>query len=192
MHKFLYLTKVEWVSAWIFGGVIPLSLASKYKRMDRDGIYTPDENLVHDSIVDLRSLSPFVVFGDSPNIEDFNASNNFANGVRMPDVKNASLYIEDGLIQSFCNVFDLNVMRRFEKKACVRIFDIDKLREVLDKGLGSRAMHGDCRYTKDHQRGHFLKSVEDSWQCEYRFYWAGREERLIKLPAGIAEVVWVG
>ena len=43
---YLYLEKKEWSAAWIHGGTIPVNLASKYKKDYRDGIFTPDENLV--------------------------------------------------------------------------------------------------------------------------------------------------
>jgi hypothetical protein len=190
MQKYLYLTHIEWTSAWVNGGPIPLSLASKYKAMDRDGIYTPDENLIHKSNVDLRSLNPFVSFGDTPNIKNFTFTNNTFNGMPLPDIRNASLYIEDGLIQSFCNVFDISIAERFGKAACVKIHDIDKLRKYLDKRLGCRSQFGDCKYTKDHQRNHFLKSDEDSWQNEYRFFWPSKQECSVVLPAGVAEVIW--
>lgn len=190
MHKFLYLTHVEWTDAWVNGGVVPISLASKYKRLDRDGIYTPDENLIHDSAIDLLTLSPFISFGENPSVRNLTFTGNTCNGMPLPNVRNASLYSEDGLIQSFCNVFDLHVADRFEKNACVRIFDIDRLRKLLDKRLGRKSQYGDCRYTRDHQRGHFLKSEKDSWQSEYRFFWPERDEASVTLPAGIAEVVW--
>ena len=190
MQKYLYLTKVEWTSAWVEGGSIPLSLASKYKRMDRDGIYTPDENLIHESTIDLRSLSPFISFGDTPNVKGFTFTGNMFNGMPLPEVRNASFYIEDGLIQSFCNVFDIGIAKRLGKEACVRVHDINKLRKYMDKRLGRRSQYGDCMYTSDHQRGHFLKSKDDAWQKEYRFFWPTRQECSVLLPAGVAEVVW--
>lgn len=190
MHKFLYLTQIEWTSTWVNGGAVPLSLASTYKRMDRDGIYTPDENLIHDSTVDLRTLSPLISFGDNPSVRSFTATGNYVNGVRLPDVKDANFYTEDGLIQSFCNVLDIGIAQRFGKAACVRIHDIDKLRKYLDKRLGRRSRFGNCEYTHDHQRNHFLKSKDDSWQQEYRFFWPNKEACSVELPAGIAEVVW--
>ncbi|AQT10332.1 hypothetical protein [Pseudomonas protegens] len=190
MHKFLYLTQAEWADAWVNGGAIPLSLASTYKRMDRDGIFTPDENLIHESSVDLRVLSPAISFGETPNIRGFTGTGNYYNGVRLPDVHNANFYTEDGLIQSFCNVMDPAIGERFGKAACVRIYDIDRLRKHLDKRLGRRSKFGDCEYTRDHQRGHFLKSQDDAWQQEYRFFWPSREARSVVLPSGVAEVVW--
>jgi len=188
VQKYLYLTKIEWASAWVDGGIIPLSMASKYRRMDRDGIYTPDENLIHDSPVDLRALSQFI--GERPQVKNITFAGNTLNGVPLPEVRNASFYTEDGLIQSFCNVFDVEIARRFGKEACVRIYDINKLRKYLDKRLGRRSQYGECKYTHDHQRGHFLKSVDDSWQQEYRFFWPDKRDRSISLPSGVAEVIW--
>lgn len=190
MQKYLYLTKVEWTSAWVDGGEIPLSLASKYKRMDRDGIFTPDENLVHESTTDLLSLYPYVVFGAGAVVRNLQMTNVYVNGVRIPDIVGANLYKEDGLIQSFCNVFDVDIAARFGKAACVRIHDIDKLRKHIDKRLGVKSRFGDCKYTHDHQRNHFLKSSADGWQHEYRLFWPSDTERSVVLPAGVAEVVW--
>ena len=190
MYKFLYLTKVEWTSAWVNGGAVPLSLASSYRRMDRDGIYTPDENLIHDSSIDLRSLSPLISFGDDPFIQGISMAGNTSKGARLPEVKDASFYIEDGLIQSFCNVLDIEIAKRFGKVACVRIHDIDKLRKYLDKRLGRRSRFGNCVYTDDHQRNHFLKSKDDAWQQEYRFFWPKKGACSVELPAGVAEIVW--
>ena len=190
MHKYLYLTHAEWASAWVNGGAVPLSLASKYKGMDRDGIYTPDENLIHDSNVDLMSLRGLVSFGENPYIKNLNIIGCSINGVMIPDVIGANIYTEDGLIQSFCNVFDVDIAKRFGKAACVRIHDIDKLRKYMDKRLGSRSRFGNCEYTHDHQRNHFLKSVDDSWQQEYRLFWPNKDACSVQLPPRVAEVVW--
>lgn len=190
MHKYLYLTQVEWASAWVKGGAIPLSLASKYKSMDRQGVYTPDENLIHESNVDLMSLKGFVSFGEVPNAKNISFIGCSFNGIRIPDVISANLYTEDGLIQSFCNVFDVDIAKRFGKAACVRIHDIDKLRKYLDRKLGRKSQFGNCEYTRDHQRNHFLKSVSDNWQKEYRFFWPKKNACSVELPPGVAEIVW--
>lgn len=190
MHKYLYLTHAEWASAWVNGGVVPLSLASKYKSMEREGIYTPDENLIHESNVDLMSLKGAVSFGENPNVRNFNFIGCRLGGIQVPDVIGASLYMEDGLIQSFCNVFDVGIANRLGKTACVRIRNIEKLRKYMDKRLGRRSRFGDCEYTRDHRRNHFLKSIDDDWQQEYRFFWPKKDSCSVELPVGVAEVVW--
>lgn len=189
MHKYLYLTKVEWAASWVNGGFIPLSLASKYKKEDRGGIFTPDENLIHESSIDLKSLSPYISFGGA-GVRGFQMIDVDFDGTKIPDVTGANLYSEDGLIQSFCNVFDVGVAHKFGKAACVKIRSIDKLRKHLDKRLGRKSQYGDCQYTQDHQRNHFLKSSKDAWQCEYRFFWPKRDECSVLIPAGLAELVW--
>jgi hypothetical protein len=47
MHKFLYLTDLEWADTWIKGGLIPITLASSYLSDDREGVMTLGDNLVH-------------------------------------------------------------------------------------------------------------------------------------------------
>jgi len=48
----------------------------------------------------------------------------------------------------------------------------------------------DCEYTDSHQRNHFLKSAKDKWQDEFRVFWKGNKMRMVKIPAGTAELVW--
>ncbi|MBL4833667.1 MAG: hypothetical protein JKY26_06785 [Pseudomonas sp.] len=191
MKKYLYLAKPEFASTWVNGGEIPIYPASRYRSMERSGVFTPDENLIHDSPVDLFSLSPIVSFGPNPNVRNFTFTGNTLNGRPLPNFTNASLYTEDGIILSFANEFDLEIARRLEKKACVEIKSIERLKTLLDRRLGKTSKARDCEYTNDHQRNHFLKSTEDAWQKEYRFFWRITEERKVILPAGLARVVWV-
>ena len=114
--KFLYLTEIEWADAWVNGGEIPISLASTYLHDERGGILTPDENLIHKSPVDLKSLSPFIHFGDGAGVKKLSITNSSMNGQRIPDIVDASYYKEDGLILSFCNSFNEDIAKRLEKK----------------------------------------------------------------------------
>lgn len=182
MEKYLYLTKKEWQEPWVNGGSIPVSLASTYLRQDRGGIYTPDETLIHDSPVDIQSFSPFFkVFG-----KNITATGNTFNGVKLPDVKNAAFFREDGIILSFCHVASPEIRDRLEKACCVKILDVGALKKVIDKQLGVKGTVGPCDYTEGHQRNHFLKSTEDRWQQEYRMFWPAKASMQVKLPPGIA------
>ena len=99
--------------------------------------------------------------------------------------------MEDGLILSFCNHFKIETANCFQKKACVRIINIEKTRKKIDKQLGCKGIMKNCEYTDDHQRNHFLKSVEDSWQDEFRIFWRTNQEKLVRIPCGTAELIWI-
>ncbi|NMY89784.1 hypothetical protein [Pseudomonas oryzihabitans] len=190
MKKYLYLTEVSWADAWVGGGKVPVSMASKYKREDRTTIYTPDENLIHDSPVDLKSLHPFISI--EGNVKNLSITNSTFNGKRVPDIVNASYYVEDGGVLSFCDVFSPEIAQRFEKSACVEIGDVIKLKRWLDKRLGLKSIAASCEYTLDHRRSHFLKHDADSWQQEYRLFWKGMSaERWVQLFPGAGKLIWV-
>jgi hypothetical protein len=184
-EKFLYLTKSEWAGAWVNGGEIPINLASYYRSDSRSGIYTPDENLIHQSSVDLRSLQPYIRID---NVKNLTLIGNYFDGQRAPDVRGASSYKEDGLILSFCTTFDAKIAKRLGKKACVKILNVDELKKCIDTQLGIIGDMGECRYTRDHQRDHFMKSVEDEWQREYRIFWKSDKPVTVTLPPGMAAV----
>lgn len=189
MEKFLYLTEVEWTDTWVNGGEIPIKLASTYSSDTRDGTETPDENLVHQSAVPIPSLRQHGYYFE--NVRNLTFTNNYSNGVRLPDLKSADYYTQDGLILSFCNSFDLDIAKRVGKKVCVKITNIQKTKKRIDKQLGCKGHMALCQYTSDHQRNHFLKSVEDSWQDEFRIFWETTQEKWVKIPEGTAELIWI-
>ncbi|EKA4470923.1 hypothetical protein AKH05_23045 [Vibrio parahaemolyticus] len=189
MEKYLYLTEVDWASNWINGGDVPISVASTYLSAERDGIYTPDENLIHDSSTDLKSLSPLIHLADGAQVRGLTVVDCSFNGKKVPDIIDASYYTEDGLILSFCNEYSIDIAKRMGKKCCVKILNVEKLRKIIDKQLGRKGKMADCRYTTSHQRNHFLKSNDDSWQNEYRLFWDVTENKIVRLPPGIAELV---
>lgn len=187
MEKFLYLTKADWADAWIKGGQIPISLASSYLSDSRDGILTPDENLVHDSTYPIPDFRQFGIHFN--NVKSITMSGNKFNGKKIPDVKNASYYKEDGLILSFCDELDAKIAHRMGKKVCVKILDMECLKTVLDKEVGSKGIMKGCTYTKGFQRDHFLKSTEDSWQKEFRIFWPKNKSFWVNIPSNIGELV---
>ncbi|EGR2205853.1 hypothetical protein RCC09_004615 [Vibrio parahaemolyticus] len=187
MEKYLYLTEVEWADAWINGGEIPISLASSYLSESREGIYTPDENLIHDSPYPIPAFRQFGIHLE--NVKNVTMTGNTFNGKKIPDVKNASYYKEDGLILSFCNELDTEIARRLGKKACVKILDMHQLKMALDSEVGSKGIMKNCSYTKGFQRDHFLKSTEDSWQNEFRLFWKSDKSVRVAIPPNIGELV---
>lgn len=189
MEKFLYLTETAWANAWIYGGEIPINLASSYLSKSRKGIMTPDENLIHESAVPIPSLQHYGYF--FKNVKGLTFKGNYSNGILLPELHNANYYAEDGLILSFCNHFDKRTAERFEKKACVKILNIEKTRNELDRKLGCKSVMKACKYTDDHKRNHFLKSKEDEWQDEFRIFWKARASKRVNIPQGTAELVWM-
>jgi hypothetical protein len=183
MEKYLYLTKHEWQRPWIHGGNIPINLASTYLRQERDGIFTPDETLIHKSPVDLRSFFPNIGFQGAVGISMIGCT---VGGREVPSFRDADFFTQDGNILSFCNVASIEISQRLGKVCCVKILDLEALKRAIDEQLGVKAVMGPCTYTPTHERNHFLKSIEDSWQNEYRMFWLGKENQLVTLPAGVA------
>jgi hypothetical protein len=184
MEKYLYLTRPEWQASWVHGGVIPINLASTYLRQDRSGIYTPDENLIYRSPVDLRALGIHVERGAT--IGSFSFKNCSIGGVPIPDFEDGTFRSEDGLILSFCNSASSDIAKRLGKTCCVKILDINALKDLISNQLGTQGKMGTCEYTHTHERNHFLKSAEDSWQNEFRIFWEGDKNVEVALPAGVA------
>ena len=186
-ERFLYLNEIDHAYTWINGGNIPLNLASSYKSLERVGVKTPDENLIHDSTYDLRLLYPAIALR---NVKNFNMYGCKINGKRVPDISGASFYIEDGVVLCLSKTCDSKVAARFgNKKCCVRILDVEKLKSIIDSQIGVSGVLRDCDYTDSFQRNHFLKSIKDSWQSETRIFWAAKNKIEVMLPPGIAEFV---
>jgi hypothetical protein len=188
-EKYLYLSKREWADAWINGGEVPIALASTYKRDHRFGTLTPDETVIHESAVDLTKLSPMVHMGPGAGVRNFTMVGCRFNGHRIPDIKRASYYTNDGCILSFCNNYSREVGRKLGKAVCIKVLDVQQLFTHLSEQLGCEGAMDVCQYTSDHRRNHFLKSVEDAWQDEFRMFWPLNNPATVRIPSGTAEFV---
>lgn len=188
MKTYLYLTEEEWVNPWVNGGVIPVSLASKYLSNERYQTSTPDENLIHESPVDL-TRRPEISFSNGGGAKGITLLGNVYNGASLPDVAGANYYHEDGLILSFSNTLSSHIANELGKSACVEIVDIHKLKSHIDTQLGCVGVMQKCKYTDDHQRNHFLKSEKDEWQDEFRMFWPIQQAAEVVLPPGIGNKV---
>ncbi len=169
------------------GGTVPICLASTYLATIRKATYTPDENLIHDSPVDLLNMG--LIHAADPTkvtIRSMTTKNIVVNGVRLPDVTNGRYEREDGLILSLCNRKNSSIARRLGKRAGVRIHDVEKLKHLIDHQLGTTGIMGPCVYVEDHRRDHFTKSTEDAWQDEFRIFWPVLRDAKVLLPAGVA------
>lgn len=185
--RYVYLKELWHAEAWVKGGEIPIYVASTYKSDVRDGILTPDENLIYDSPIDVKGkYSPNFLFG---NVRGLTMTGCWSDGERIPDMFNVNHYADDGVILSFCKKFDIGIGKRFKGKViCLKILDIHRLFKIIDEQLPVGGRLRDCVYTDDHQRNHFLKSVDDSWQEETRMFWALPKTVSVQLPPGLAEV----
>lgn len=186
MRKYLYLTEVEWANAWIDGGEIPILLASNYLRDVRDRTYTPDENLIYQSAIPISTLKENGL--DISQCKDMVFKNCTFGDLRIDHLE-FSHYTDDGLILSFSNSYSEVIARKLGKKACIRINKILALKACIDEQLSCESKMGYCLYTNDHQRNHFLKSSEDSWQDEYRIFWQLNSNKMVRIPKGTASFV---
>ncbi|WP_417878644.1 hypothetical protein [Vibrio sp.] len=186
MDLYLYLKEHRFVDAWVKGGKVPFYIASSYKKEERSGIFTPDENLIESSTFDISSHRESLWFeGDANNIKFINCT--FGG---KPLTGTINRHYEDGLVVCLSTRRSKFIARKLEKKACVKINDINELKELIDEKSGVKGLHGLCEYTAGHRRNHFLKSTYDSWQEEYRIFWLGVGNIEIDLPPGMAKHVF--
>ncbi|HBB6967995.1 TPA: hypothetical protein JLN89_000103 [Escherichia coli] len=182
MKKFLYLKQESFADTWVHGGVVPLYKASTYRKEDRTGIYTPDENQIDNSTHSADAFGGRIRFGD-------NAQGHIGyiagHGVAMFNV-HLDRRIEDGILLCLSNRRSNFIAKKLEKLACVEIQDIDLLKNIIDEQIGQVGVMGHCKYTSGHKRNHFLKSNLDAWQEEFRIFWKDIENTEIEIPKGLA------
>lgn len=185
MKKYLYLTEHAWVAAWETGGEVPLNCASSYKRIERQGIYTPDENLIDNSSHDILQFGPlFEVENGTVTVGSINV-----NSVKIAENITFDRKTEDGLVLCLANRRSNFIAKKLEKKACVQIVDIHILKSCLDEQIGIISEMKECSYTSEHYRNRFLKSSLDSWQDEYRLFWPNAKPCNVYIPPGMAKRV---
>lgn len=182
MEKYLYLTEYHFADAWINGGEVPLFPSSAYRKDDRGGIYTPDENLIDRSTHDVAIFGGAIEFpiGGKVFIGTYMRGDFVATNISL------NRKLEDGLVLCLANRRSNYIAKRLQKKTCVVIHDLCKLKDALDAQIGIVGQMGECHYTTDHYRDHFLKSTKDSWQEEYRIFWPGASKRLVSIPKDTA------
>ncbi|RON43500.1 hypothetical protein BK666_20725 [Pseudomonas frederiksbergensis] len=189
MSLYLYLNEYWHADTWVGGGKIPINPASTYKSMERAGIFTPDENLIHKSEVDLTTLGPFLSVGPGSVIKDLTFEGCIVDDEPFPDITNADYYEDDGLILSFSSRLTGGLARKMKKKSCVKILSMGRLKAHLDEQLGVESLAKFCKYTSTHERNHFLKSDLDEWQAEFRLFWPILKKVEVLIPAGTAELI---
>ena len=188
---YVYLPKEWMIKTWTDGGELPIRLSSTYKADERSGQMTPDENLILDSNMPLRQAKELgFEFGE--NVRFCRISNCMGPNGPIPDIFVAEHRREDGLVLCFANSFSTAIAARFNRRFCVRIDNLEALKTSIDKQLGVQGISGDCKYTIDHNRNHFLKYIDDAWQDEFRIIWPTiRNEVTVVLPPNCASVVGI-
>lgn len=187
-QKFLYLEYNDYANTWINGGSIPIKLASSYISNERQGKFTPDENTILTGSTDFRKMPNIGSFKNATFINSFYIDNN---GIQEMNTLNSAYYKENGLILSFCNIFDKEIAVKLNKQACVEITNMKTLKQKIDEQLECEGIMQDCKYTNSHQRNHFLKGKEDGWQNEYRIFWnkSDNDKIEVQIPKGTAKLV---
>lgn len=185
MKKYLYLSQAFHVENWVNGGEVPLFLASSYRSQERQGIFTPDENYVCNIPADLRGMGSNVSFRN-----DKISRLTIDGEVVATNLVNFNRYEEDGAVLCLANRLSKGISRKLNKVACVEIQDVEELKNIIDETVGVRGEMGECNYTDTYERNHFLKSVSDAWQDEYRLFWKVKEDIKVTLPKGIAKFIW--
>jgi hypothetical protein len=188
LRKYLYLTKVEWANTWVYGGVIPISLASNYLSQNRVGKLTPDENLIYQSQISVHELRKNGL--DIRECKNLHFKNCSFGGLDIEEL-HVNYYTEDGIILSFSNLCSMSICKGLEKMVCVSINNMLSLKICIDEQLDSIGKMAHCMYTNDHLRTHFLKSAEDSWQDEYRMFWPINQEKWVQIPKGTAKLMFI-
>lgn len=182
MKKYLYLAYEKFTDAWVNGGKVPLYKASTYRRLERGGVYTPDENLIDTSTHSIDTFLGFFPSSDNATIT--------IGTFMTPKVNITNAVInrrtEDGLVLCLANRRSNYIAKKLKKEACVEILDVAELKNVLDEQIGKKGVMGNCAYTESHKRNHFLKSSLDSWQEEYRIFWKDADSIEVEIPKNLA------
>lgn len=203
MHPpiYLYLSETSFCETWENGGTIPVNNASRYLRLERSGIYTPDE-VGHRTVPD----APGGFFGQSD--EAVLQLSNTPIGTRHMDITFINCVVDDGHdrktvsghlrewlhdvhVLSFSTERSLSLLRRLDKQACVEIVHFDLFKAVLDSQMGREGTAGLVNYTGGLVRNHFVKSAADEWQREFRLIWdTGKKGPIeVEIPSGLAKRV---
>lgn len=190
--KYVYLPQEWMVKTWIDGGKLPIKPSITYKSDERKQQMTPDENLVLHSNMSLQDAHQ-LGFDFQGHMQFISFSNNVTStGQTIPDIYIRELKEENGLVLCFANSYSKSIAARFDRKFCVRINDIELLKNTIENQLGATGISGNCNYTIDHNRNTFLKHIEDAWQDEFRIFWPTlKDEVLVDIPQGSATAVAV-
>lgn len=187
MELFLYLKK-EYIDTWINGGQAPIYPASHYNSDIRNGIYTPDENVIRQLTGTTDNVIDAVVKVGQKATLDLHLTG----GIIISDViKSGPIHFfhtwKEYLILCFSTEFSVDIANKFGKNACVKITHFETLKLFIDKQIGE-SLAKKCNYTQKKDRHHFLKSTEDKWQKEFRIVWKHKNKEVsVEIPKNCCE-----
>lgn len=194
MPKFAYLPQETMISAWVDGGRLPIRLAISYWGQERTAERTPDEGTILKSNLSLEVARQYyggLVPGPGSEFIAFEGCVD-ADGNPLPDFSLQEYRFEDALVLCLSNQLTGYIAKKFGRRFCVAIDDVDALKHAIDEQLGVVGELRDCSYTIAHNRDHFLKFIDDAWQDEHRMLWHIRDAgRDVVLPKGIGRAVQV-
>lgn len=192
---YLYLNEFGHVEPWTKGGDVPISLASSYLSETRDATRTPDE-LWQLKVEGLEPTSrPFFskMFQFGPGEKNFVIQECVVgDGDAMYPIDGwVQSHPEDSLILCLSRARSRELAERLKKVACIKITDLDRLRLILEEQTSRGWSAGVMKYTVGPDRSHLLKSLEDSWQHEFRLFSQGSSKTpcWVRLPLGIGELI---
>ena len=178
MNLFKYLEREEFAETWVNGGIVPISLASTYRAVERNGNSTPDEVLQQKfSGYGMPQLLQSGIVGVAPDFMGTATLHNvtFAGHPTLsrPLTVNGSFRRaeEDGLVDCHATVLDRDLMRKLGKSCAVEVTKVEGLWDNFDEQIGHKSIRRPIRYVRGMERGHFAKSRCDSWQHEFRAVW---------------------
>ena len=192
---YLYLNELGHADAWTNGGEIPISLASSYLSDTRSATKTPDELLQRKvEGLDPKSRPYFSKMYDfGPAATHCLFEGNVYHDELGTHVIEGWLtsHQEDSLIVCLSRARARITALRLGKVACIKIANVDRLRLVLEEQTGRGWSAGIMKYTSGPDRSHLLKSLEDSWQHEFRLFSQGSSKTpcWVRLPPGIGELI---
>lgn len=182
---YLYLNESAYVATWVSGGSAPLNLASTYRSIEREGVFTPDE--VQQYLVRGMAEEDFAGIAKFDGCKNVHFIDCTVDGKEI-EHGSISKYEEDALLLCLSYTASDALMSKLGKAACVEITNFDALLTSLNEQLGIDAEFGPITYTEGSDRDHFTKSAADRWQDEYRLAWIAEENQpqIVQIPRGVA------
>ena len=191
MRYFKYLERQEFAKTWIEGGFVPINPASAYYSSERGGKFTPDELMQRSLVGPMQRLIDSRVIGiqqnTNTNITMRNCRIIDPSGVQVIDYAAHLVKREDSYIDCYSTELSSVLSKELKRDFVVEIVDVESLARAFDQQVGIDSVRGVVDYTDGYERSHFVKSVGDSWQKEFRLVWMkdGIDPLFLEVPPGL-------